>query len=132
MIHCRDAHADAQKVLAEFFPTTSIAVACPQPVGVIHCFAGTWEDAQTYLQHGFYLGIDGPLTYPSAKLLKENVLRLPLERIVLETDSPYLRRRRAHRGQRNETRASPHRGFRGDVASIKYKTLDQVAPVRPL
>ena len=68
---------------------------------VIHCFSGSWEDAQAYMLYGFLLGVDAPVTYPSSKLLKEIVFRMPLQRMVLETDSPYLPPQ-THRGQRNE------------------------------
>lgn len=101
VIHCREAHADVQTMLTEFYPERVPSVDCPQPVGVIHCFSGAWSDAQTYLMQGFMVGIDGPVTYPSAHLLKQNVTRLPLQRMVLETDSPYLPPQ-THRGQRNE------------------------------
>src|SRR5262249_16862364 len=77
VIHCRDAHEDVQKALTEFYPETTTSMECPHPVGVIHCFSGTWEDAQTYMFHGFVLGFDGPVTYPNSKLLKENVTRMP-------------------------------------------------------
>ena len=90
-----------RRLLKEYYPAAAYARSCPQPKGVIHCFSGTWEDAQTYLAHGFMLGIDGPVTYPNSRTLKENVVRLPLERIVLETDSPYLPPQ-TYRGQRNE------------------------------
>src|SRR5579863_3789190 len=83
VIHCREAHEDTQKTLQEFYPETSIAMDCPRPVGVIHCFSGSWSDAQTYLMHGFYLGVDAPVTYPSSKSLQEVVTRVPLQRIVL-------------------------------------------------
>src|SRR4029077_1894605 len=101
VIHCRDAHADVQEAIQEFYPETSLSIECPRPVGVIHCFSGAWPDAQTYLMHRFYLGLDAPVTYPSSKVLQDVVQRVPLQRIVLETDSPYLPPQ-THRGQRNE------------------------------
>jgi TatD DNase family protein len=101
VIHCREAQADTQKRLKEFYPEISASMDCPRPNGVIHCFSGDWSDAQTYMFHGFVLGFDGPVTYPSSKVLKEVVFRMPLQRMVLETDSPYLPPQ-THRGQRNE------------------------------
>jgi TatD DNase family protein len=124
VIHCRDAHADLQKVLVEYYPETSYARSCPEPKGTIHCFTGTWEDAQTYLAHGFVLGIDGPVTYPNSKQLKENVTRLPLERIVMETDSPYLPPQ-SHRGQRNEPAHIP--AIAAAVADLKHRSAEEVA-----
>ncbi|MFH1540898.1 MAG: TatD family hydrolase [Elusimicrobiota bacterium] len=69
--------------------------------GVIHCFSSTIEFAEKFLQLGFYIGIDGPITYPNAKTLREVVKKIPLEKILLETDSPYLPPQN-FRGKRNE------------------------------
>jgi TatD DNase family protein len=141
VIHCREAeapkldapenrvpgqsaHADIQLVLKEYYPGTSMARDCPEPAGVIHCFSGTWADAQTYFSRGFMVGVDGPVTYPSAKLLQQNILRMPLERIVLETDSPYLPPQ-SHRGQRNEPAYLP--AVAAEIGKIKRKTPDEIA-----
>ncbi len=124
VIHCRDAHEDLQKTLFEYYPESSYARACPEPKGVIHCFSGTWEDAQAYLFHGFMLGVDGPVTYPNSKLLKENVTRLPLERIVLETDAPYLPPQ-THRGERNEPSHIP--AIAEAVATLKHRSTEDIA-----
>jgi TatD DNase family protein len=124
IIHCREAHADVQSAIRDFYPETSFSIAAPRPVGVVHCFSGSWADAQTYLMHGFMLGIDGPVTYPSAKMLQENVLRLPLPRIVLETDAPYLPPQ-THRGQRNEPHHIPF--IAETIATLKRKPTDEVA-----
>jgi TatD DNase family protein len=124
VIHCRDAHGDTQKRLKEYYPDASYARSCIQPHGTIHCFSGTWEDAQTYLTHGFVLGIDGPVTYPNSKVLKENVTRLPLERMILETDSPYLPPQ-THRGERNEPAYIPV--IAEAIAELKHKATSDVA-----
>ncbi len=118
------AHASIQAALAEFYLDISLANSCLQPKGVIHCFSGTWEDAQTYFKHGFLLGIDGPVTYPNSKSLKDVVYRMPLERMVLETDSPYLPPQ-THRGQRNEPSYIP--AIASEVADLKHKSLEEVA-----
>ncbi len=124
VIHCRDAHEDTRTALFQYYPDSSYAKSCPRPQGVIHCFSGTWEDAQAYLFHGFMLGVDGPVTYPNSQLLKENVVRLPLERIVLETDSPYLPPQ-SHRGQRNEPAYLPQ--IAEAIGALKHKTAEEVA-----
>jgi TatD DNase family protein len=124
VIHCRDAHADTQKALSEFYPTTQLSMECPNPNGVIHCFSGVWADAQVYMMHGFVLGFDAPVTYPSSKVLKEVVQRMPLQRMVLETDSPYLPPQ-THRGQRNEPSYLP--ATAEVIADIKRKDLEDVA-----
>jgi TatD DNase family protein len=126
VIHCREAHADLQKGLAEFYPETSFDIECPRPAGVIHCFSGEWSDAQAYMLRGFHLGFDAPVTYPSSKLLKEVVMRMPLPRMVLETDSPYLPPQ-THRGQRNEPAYLP--AVAETIGSIKRKTTADVARV---
>jgi len=118
------AQQDIQKRLIEYYPDASYARSCPQPKGTIHCFSGSWEDAQTYLTHGFVLGIDGPVTYPNSKMLKENVTRLPLERMILETDSPYLPPQ-THRGERNEPAHIPV--IAEAIGSLKRKTTEDVA-----
>lgn len=124
VIHCRDAHADTQAALKDYYPETSFAKTVSEPKGTIHCFTGTWEDAQTYMAHGFMLGIDGPITYPNSKTLQENVGRMPLERIVLETDSPYLPPQ-SHRGQRNEPVHIP--AIADAVGALKRRSTDEVA-----
>jgi TatD DNase family protein len=117
------AHLDVQKRIKEYYPNASYARACPVPKGTIHCFSGTWADAQTYLAHGFVLGIDGPVTYPNSQQLKENVTRLPLERMVLETDSPYLPPQ-THRGQRNEPAHVP--AIAAAIGDLKHRTSEEV------
>jgi len=117
------AHSDVQKALKEYYPAAAYARICPQPKGVIHCFSGTWEDAQAYLAHGFMLGIDGPVTYPNSRVLKETVLQLPLERIVLETDSPYLPPQ-TYRGQRNEPSYIPI--IADAIALMKHMTTEEI------
>jgi TatD DNase family protein len=90
-IHCREAHADTIEMLRKREPLR----------GVIHCFSGTWEDAQAYLELSFYLSIAGPVTYPSAQRLRDVVRLIPLDRLLVETDCPLLAPQK-HRGQRNE------------------------------
>lgn len=70
--------------------------------GVFHCFTGTYEEGKRIIDAGFYLGIGGVLTYKSAHALQDAVKRLPLEWMVLETDSPYLAPV-PMRGKRNES-----------------------------
>ena len=124
VIHCREAQTDTQKTLKEYYPNASYARDCPRPNGVVHCFSGTWEDAQTYLAHGFMLGVDGPVTYPNSPALKDVMVRMPLERLVLETDSPYLPPQ-TYRGQRNEPSHIP--AIAEEVAALKRKTIDEIA-----
>jgi TatD DNase family protein len=90
-IHCREAHPDAYAILRAHAPLR----------GVIHCFSGTWEDAERYLGLNFYLSIAGPVTYPNAKELREVARQIPLDRMMIETDCPLLPPQK-FRGKRNE------------------------------
>jgi TatD DNase family protein len=92
IIHCREAYDDALDVLAEHWPGRPL---------VMHAFGGTVAQAQRALALGYHIGIGGPVTYPSATQTREVVRSLPLDRLLLETDSPYLSPQR-HRGKRNE------------------------------
>jgi TatD DNase family protein len=69
--------------------------------GVLHAFSAELADAQTAIAAGFYVGVAGPVTYPNAAGRRALVARLPIDRLVIETDSPYLPPQ-AHRGERNE------------------------------
>jgi TatD DNase family protein len=71
--------------------------------GVLHCFASTWEFASKILDLGFYISFSGMITYPSRKDLLETVKKVPSDRILVETDSPYLPPQ-GHRGEKNEPR----------------------------
>src|SRR5262249_62087829 len=69
--------------------------------GVIHCFTGDYDAAREYLDLGFYLSFTGIITFKNAESLREVVRKMPLDRIFVETDSPYLTPV-PHRGRRNE------------------------------
>lgn len=71
------------------------------PPGHFHCFSGSTEWLEYVLSRGFYVGFDGNVTYPSAQNLRELAKRVPIERLLLETDSPYLPPQ-GKRGERNE------------------------------
>lgn len=92
VIHCRDAHADVRAVLRADAPPRR---------GVIHCFSGSADDARDYLEMGFVLSIAGPVTYPSSAAFREVVRALPPDRLLVETDCPYLAPQE-RRGRRNE------------------------------
>lgn len=98
-IHSREAAKDTLDIMKEFEGRLS--------GGVIHCFSYGVEMAREYLNMGYYLGIGGVLTFKNGKKLKEVAEFAPLERIVLETDSPYLS-------------PEPFRGKRNDSTKLKY------------
>lgn len=93
IIHDRDAHGDCLEIIREY----------PNLTGVFHCFSGSAEMASELLRRGWYLGFDGPITYRNAKRATEVAAATPLDRMVIETDSPYLTPV-PKRGQRNDSR----------------------------
>ena len=109
-IHCRDAQEDTVEILREIGPL-------PQG-GVIHCFSGNWEFAQAVLELGFYISIPGIITFKNAKELQEICQLIPLDRLLLETDGPFLA-------------PMPYRGKRNEPAYILY-TLEKVANLREI
>jgi TatD DNase family protein len=93
VIHTREATAATLKILQE--------ARSQLRGGVMHCFGGSWREAKSFLDLGFYLSFAGPLTYPQAQTLREVAQKAPLDRILLETDCPYLPPQ-PWRGKRNE------------------------------
>jgi len=91
VIHCREAYDDTLDLLESF---GSIA-------GVVHCFTGTVEQAQRAVSLGFHIGVGGVVTYKNAQDVRSIVEQIPLNRILLETDSPFLTPQ-PWRGKRNE------------------------------
>ncbi len=93
VIHDREAHGDMLKILKQD--------GIPKRGGVMHCFSGSWEMAQECIKMGLYISIAGPVTYNNSSKLKAVAAKLPLNRLLVETDSPYLTPQ-IHRGTRNE------------------------------
>jgi TatD DNase family protein len=98
VVHCREAHDDLLGCLeeAERFPGPG-----GPPFGVLHCFSGNGGQARRAVELGYAIGIGGVVTFANAQEFRELVRGLPLEALVLETDSPYLAPH-PHRGKRNE------------------------------
>jgi TatD DNase family protein len=94
--------------------------------GVIHCFTSNYEAACGYLDLGFYLSFTGIITFKNAEPLREVVRKVPLEKILVETDSPYLTPV-PHRGKRNEP--AYVRLVAETIAKVKGIALDDVARV---
>ena len=97
IVHDRDAHGDSLAIVEEY----------PEVRGVFHCYSGSVEMAQILLKRGWYLGFDGPVTYKNARKAWEVAEITPPERILLETDSPYLSPV-PNRGKRNDSRNLPY------------------------
>lgn len=114
-VHDREAHGDTMAILKKEGQGIS---------GVMHCFSGSMEMAQELLKMGWYIGVDGPLTFKNAAKLPAIVKSFPLERILLETDAPYMAPV-PMRGKRNEPAFIRYIGEK--VAEIKGITLSEVA-----
>jgi TatD DNase family protein len=95
ILHNRETDADLLRLLAE-----SPLHGRDRP-GVFHSFSTTWETAQAALDHGYYIGFTGPITYKNADSLRRVAAHTPLDRLLLETDAPFLPPQK-HRGRRNE------------------------------
>lgn len=116
IIHTRNAAADTLAIMAE--------EGAQQAGGVMHCFTESWEVAEAALAMGFYISFSGIVTFKSAKDLKEVACRVPLERMLIETDSPYLAPM-PHRGKRNEPAYVRH--VAEEIARLRGIPLEQVA-----
>ena len=114
IIHSREAAADTLEVMKEH--GTGLR-------GVIHCFSYSKELAQEYVKMGYYIGVGGVVTFKNAKKLKEVVEVVPLDRILLETDSPYLAPT-PYRGKRNSSLYIPY--IAEEIANIKGVTYEEV------
>lgn len=115
VIHDRDAHGDLLDILKKD--------GLGKRGGVMHCYSGSWEMAKVCLAMGFYISIAGPVTFPNAAKLKEVAFKVPPDRILIETDCPYLAPQ-AKRGKRNEP--SYVRYVAEEIASLRGVSLEQL------
>ena len=108
IVHEREAHEDSMKVVEEF----------PNVTGVFHCYSGSAEMAKWLVKRGWYIGFTGVLTFKNARKAVEVAGAIPLERIVLETDCPYMS-------------PEPFRGKRNDPGKL-YRMAEKLAEIRGL
>ena len=108
IIHDREAHEDTLKIMKEF----------PSVIGVVHCFSGSVEFAKECLRLGYYIGITGVVTFKNSKKVKEVVKEVPLDRLLVETDCPYMA-------------PEPNRGKRNKSSYIKY-VLDKIVEIKEI
>jgi len=106
IVHDREAHGDCLEIVRDY----------PSLRGVFHCYSGSAEMAGELLRRGWYLGFDGPVTYKNARRALEVLEICPLERILIETDSPYLS-------------PVPLRGKRNDSRNLRY-VAEKIAQVK--
>jgi TatD DNase family protein len=104
MIHCRDAWADLREVVGAHWRSTGLG-------GILHCFTGSHEDARAFLDWGFLISFAGNLTFKKADNIRDVVPSIPLDRVLTETDSPYLA-------------PIPYRGKRNEPAYVRGVTLE--------
>jgi TatD DNase family protein len=121
VVHCRQAHKEVYDILSAW---VKVNPADNSRRGVIHCFSGDIAMARRYIELGFYISLAGSVTYPSAGDLVEVARELPLERLLLETDAPFLAPQ-AYRGKRNEPAYMVHTA--GKVAEIRQAPVEAVA-----
>ena len=108
IVHEREAHEDGMKVVEEF----------PEVTGVFHCYSGSAEMAKILIKKGWYIGFTGVLTFKNARKAIEVASSIPLDRIVLETDCPYMS-------------PEPFRSKRNDPGKL-YRMAEKLAEIRGL
>ena len=108
IIHDREAHEDCMKIIGEF----------PEVKGVFHCFSGSAEMARQLTAKGWYVGFTGVITFKNARRAVEAAAAVPLDRIVIETDCPYMS-------------PEPFRGKRNDPGRV-YRMAEKLAEIRGL
>ena len=116
IVHDREAHADALETVLCY----------PELRGVFHCFSGSAEMAEELLRRGWYLGFDGPVTYKNNKKAAEVLAVTPMDRILVETDSPYMAPEPV-RGRRNDSRNLPY--ILARIAALKGVTAEEMERV---
>lgn len=110
VIHCRDAMGDVLQILRE--------EQAREVGGIMHCFSGSVESMRIALEENFYISLGGPVTYKNAKVPKEVAKECPLDRLLIETDCPYLT-------------PTPYRGKRNEPAYVKY-VAEEIANLREM
>ncbi len=116
IVHDRDAHADCMEIIRKsgYFR------------GVMHCYSGSVEMARELVELGFYISFAGPVTFKNGKKAKEVAIDLPLDRLLIETDCPYLSPE-PHRGERNDS--SKVRFVAETIAELKGMSVDDLSRI---
>ncbi len=116
VVHAREAHEEVLEILSSFKTDESR--------GVIHCFSGDIDLAESFIEMGYFISIPGTVTFKNASLMHEVAAGIPLDMMLLETDSPFLSPI-PYRGRRNEPSRVVHTAQK--VADIRGITLEEVA-----
>ena len=114
VIHERDACEDTLFILRSLHEQHALR----EVPGVLHCFSGSPETAEILLKMGFYLGFDGPITFKNARKAPDVIRMCPLDRLLVETDSPYMA-------------PVPHRGHRNEPAYVRY-VVEEMARIKEI
>ena len=114
VIHERDACEDTLFILKSLHEQNALR----ESPGVLHCFSGSPETAEILLKMGFYLGFDGPITFKNARKAPDVIRMCPLDRLLVETDSPYMT-------------PTPFRGQRNEPAYVKY-IVEEMARIKEI
>ncbi|MDT8717273.1 TatD family hydrolase [Clostridium sp. 19966] len=114
VIHDRDAHEDTLNIIKQF----------PKVNGVVHCFSGSVEFAKQCLKEGYYIGITGVVTFKNAKKIVEVVREVPMDKILVETDCPYMAPT-PNRGKRNQSDYIIY--VMEKIAEIKEVTVEEIS-----
>lgn len=141
IIHSRDAAEDTMRIIKEAgswetraFDVSGKGIKVSRAFGeeegnacgVIHCYSYSPEQAKEYVKLGYYIGVGGVVTFKNARKLKETVQQIPLERILLETDCPYMAPE-PHRGTRNNSSYLSY--VAAKIAELKKVTVEEVERV---
>ena len=116
IIHCREAWADLREVVETHWKPTGLG-------GILHCFSGSREDACMFLKWGFLISFAGNLTFKKAENLREVAREVPLDRLLMETDCPYLAPV-PYRGKRNEP--AYVLGVAKELARLHNLTMEEI------
>ena len=116
VIHDRDAHSDTLDILKEF----------PEVIGVVHCFSGSVEFAKECLKLGYYIGFTGVITFKNAKKIVEVARAVPMGRILVETDCPYMAPT-PYRGKRNKSDYIKY--IIEKISEIKERTIEEIEEI---
>ena len=108
IVHDREAHGDSLAIVKEF----------PGVRGVFHCYSGSVEDAETLIKLGWHLSFTGTITFKNARKAPEVIAAVPLDRIMVETDAPYMA-------------PTPYRGKRSDSRYV-YRMVETIAQIKGL
>lgn len=118
IIHSRDAAEDTMRIMKE--------VHAEEIPGVIHCYSYSPEMAKEFVKMGYYIGVGGVVTFKNAKKLVQTVQEIPIERILLETDCPYMAPE-PHRGTRNSSLNLPY--VAAKIAELKGISAEEVISI---